>query len=96
MEIGKRYYKRLVKNCPWSCRYLKAKIDGNVKQKLKNKLSIAFAFKPNVKVFKSYLVYNELSLIAEIGGYVGLFLGWSVYQLSDTLESWATTKFRLF
>ena len=27
-----------------------------------------------------------MNLIAEIGGYVGLFLGWSVYQITDLLD----------
>ena len=86
LEIGEKYYKKHVQRCKWPCKYLRTMIDGLVKQKLKEELHVSFIFKPNVKVFKSFYVYNELSLIAEIGGYVGLFLGWSVYQLSDTFE----------
>ena len=33
-----------------------------------------------IKVYESYYIYSGLSMIAEIGGYVGLFLGISVNQ----------------
>ena len=36
--------------------------------------------------YESYFVYNFLSVIGDIGGYVGLFLGLSFYQLADLLE----------
>ena len=34
----------------------------------------------------SYYSYDDISFIAEIGGYVGLFLGASVYQCADLIE----------
>ena len=46
----------------------------------------------NVKVFKAYYTYDGLSLIAEIGGYVGLFLGWSVQQLFEIPKKLADIK----
>ena len=42
-------------------------------------------FPESFEVHKAYYAYDELSLIAEIGGYVGLFLGSSVYQITDLL-----------
>ena len=30
--------------------------------------------------------YTWLNLVAELGGYVGLFLGYSVYQLTDLID----------
>ena len=30
--------------------------------------------------------YTWLNLVAEVGGYVGLFLGYSVYQMTDLLD----------
>ena len=36
-----------------------------------------------MKVIKAYYAYPELSFIAEVGGYVGLFLGFSIYQITD-------------
>ena len=38
-------------------------------------------FEQLIQVTKSHYTYRELSLIAEIGGYVGLFLGTSVNQI---------------
>ena len=39
-------------------------------------------FEQLIKETKSYYAYSGLSLIAEIGGYVGLFLGVSINQLT--------------
>ena len=39
-------------------------------------------FRRRVKVVKSYYAYSGLSLIAEIGGYIGLFLGVSINQIT--------------
>ena len=39
-------------------------------------------FKENIKVTKAYHIYSGLSLVAEIGGYVGLFLGVSINQIT--------------
>ena len=44
------------------------------------------------KVFTAYYVYGWLSLIAEFGGYVGLFLGWSVYQVAEIPEQFQFFK----
>ena len=43
-------------------------------------------FEKVIKVTKGYYAYSELSLIAEIGGYVGLFLGVSVNQITNLIE----------
>ena len=42
-------------------------------------------FEEQIKVTTDYHTYTALSLIAEIGGYVGLFLGISVNQVIDLL-----------
>ena len=43
-------------------------------------------FKENITVTKAYHIYSGLTLIAEIGGYVGLFLGVSMNQLGFLLD----------
>ena len=43
-------------------------------------------FEQVIQVTKSHYTYSELSLIAEIGGYVGLFLGISVNQMPYLLN----------
>ena len=51
-------------------------------------------FKKMVRVRKSYIVYTIVSLFAEIGGYMGLLLGFSfmdftriVYKIVDLIQS---------
>ena len=43
-------------------------------------------FPKNIKVFERSYTYSPLSLLAEIGGYVGLFLGISINQTINLLE----------
>ena len=47
---------------------------------------IILTFEELIQVTKSHYIYSELSLIAEIGGYVGLFLGISVNQMPYLLD----------
>ena len=42
--------------------------------------------KENIKVVTAYHLYSALSLIAEIGGYVGLFLGVSINQITSLMD----------
>ena len=44
-------------------------------------------FQHTIKVSKSHWSYTGLSLLAEVGGYVGLFLGVSLNQVSHILKS---------
>ena len=39
-------------------------------------------FSQYIKVTEAYYSYTELELIAEFGGYVGLFLGISVFDIN--------------
>ena len=48
--------------------------------------NVLIYFKENVKITKAYHVYGRLSLIAEIGGYVGLFLGVSINQITNLFD----------
>ena len=44
-------------------------------KRYKTKVKLLIFFKENIKVTKAYHIYSGLSLVAEIRGYVGLFLG---------------------
>ena len=57
----------------------------NSKQKT-NSIDITLTFENFIKVTTSNYSYTKLELLAEIGGYVGLFLGISVLNLSDVLD----------
>ena len=44
---------------------------------------LILSFYTNIKKTKEFYLYTPLSLVAEVGGYIGLFLGVSIYQLTD-------------
>ena len=48
---------------------------------------LQLSFQEYVKVTEAFYNYLTLSMIAEIGGYVGLFLGVSFYQITDVLNA---------
>lgn len=47
---------------------------------------LEFRFFEMVTVTNEYYSYIWLNLLAEAGGYVGLFLGYSVFQVTDVLD----------
>ena len=47
---------------------------------------ISFEWEPVIKVTRGHYLYSELSLVAEIGGYVGLFLGVSINQITKLID----------
>ena len=53
-----------------------------VKNITKHYSEVKLYFRPRIKVVKSYYAYSGLSMIAEIGGYFGLFLGVSINQIT--------------
>ena len=82
---AKRIGKDNLHLCASPCKY--TKVTCNLRNKITNdKPRIRLTFPGSIQVHKAFYVYDELSLIAEIGGYVGLFLGWSVYQITDLLD----------
>ena len=55
-------------------------------RKLRNGTISELNFDKYVKVTKVKRSYTELELLAELGGYVGLFLGISVFHLSQAVD----------
>ena len=49
---------------------------------------IRIYFKKNIRVKRALVSYGVVSLLAELGGYSGLLLGFSLFQLSQMLGSW--------
>ena len=47
---------------------------------------VQIEFEDIIKVTRDYYIYTEISLIAEIGGYVGLFLGVSINQVTNLMD----------
>ena len=82
--------------CPSSCVYLTTKVikthDAyqpavNVKGGGQRNISaMEVVYRENIKVTRAIYLYSGLSLIAEIGGYVGLFLGVSIIQINNIIS----------
>ena len=50
------------------------------------KPEMVFEFNKFIKTTKSRYAYQELEFLAEFGGYVGLFLGISVFHLREVFQ----------
>ena len=70
--------------CPRSCKYLLTSFDTftDYDTHIPIYSTLILKFPKFIKVSKSSWAYGMLELIAEVGGYVGLFLGVSVNQLT--------------
>ena len=77
--------------CPNPCTTITSTF--NIRNQLKNpeesdtSTLINIEFPTKVKVIQAYPAYTLLSLVAEVGGYVGLFLGVSVLDLKNVISS---------
>ena len=49
-------------------------------------VGVTISFPKHVKVYERTYDYSQLSFIAEVGGYVGLFLGISINQVINFLD----------
>lgn len=82
------------KSCKFPCkilviRYSKEGEKADKKPEPVNGKEVAILhlkFEDMVKKIQGYYLYSFLSLIAEIGGYVGLFLGVSFYQITEIVD----------
>ena len=87
-EKALEFYKLMVnkqdfKECLKPCHYLKAYLilSQHVDQDFR-RVVLKFG-DDGIQMTSAYEAYGELSLFADIGGYVGMFLGLSFSQLSD-------------
>ena len=74
-------------SCFEPCSYLGVKLFKTSEWELedkKGKFSLTFDEKIHETV--AHYSYDDLSFVAEIGGYVGLFLGASIYQTADLFQ----------
>ena len=72
-----------IKDCPYPCAYLKIRSIGSASAKNLDTGNFGFVFNMFTEKAEAHFTYTELELIAEFGGYVGLFLGYSVLSLTD-------------
>ena len=76
----------MAKHCPKSCIQAQSSF-GSFEKSTSYQNLLKLNFKQFVKVSKADYSFKLISFIAEVGGYVGLFLGVSINQLSFVLES---------
>ena len=87
-----RYNHRDLKilSCLEPCSYMSVKIIKASEMETVGKEEkgvVLLHFNEQVHETVAYYSYDELSFIAEIGGYVGLFLGASMYQTADLFDT---------
>ena len=76
--------------CLEACSYMSIKVTkaGEREEKeLKNQGRLILSFRQKIHKTEAYYLYEGISLVADTGGFVGLFLGASVYQMADLFES---------
>ena len=97
LKMYKETFEQYQDNCNSPCMFITTRavktsdqLQYSTYKKKKSGVMLIF-FKENIKVIEGHYLYSGLSLIAEIGGYVGLFLGVSVNQITilvDKLFTW--------
>ena len=92
-EFRNNYWDLKNVTCLEPCSYMNIKImkasetKGNKKDVDKGQGEVRLFFNGQVHETVAYYSYDDLSFIAEIGGYVGLFLGASMYQTADLFDT---------
>ena len=75
---------RKINDCSYPCKFIKSSVTP---YRGRNDYNTTFLrFDNFIKVTKAAYSYTELELLAEFGGYVGLFLGISVFHVSQVVD----------
>ena len=85
-DIAPKYVQKKGSQCLDPCQYVKIDASETARTSFNPNPKIIFHFAETVNVLTAYYDYTGLSLVAEIGGYVGLFLGISFYQFTDVIS----------
>ena len=75
--------------CPMPCEKMTVNFAGHDvagHHDVENEAYVKFYIKDHIEVKKSHLSYTEVSLLAEIGGYVGLLLGVSLKDIASLFD----------
>ena len=67
-----------IKECPYPCTFMQS----SFRKSATINDGLQLKFNKFIKSTKARYAYQELEMLAEFGGYVGLFLGISVYNLN--------------
>ena len=73
--------------CPYPCEFSNILLSNRDQNPVFTNFGyLTLQFAESVKVTTFSYAYGELELLAELGGYVGLFLGYSVFHLSSVID----------
>jgi len=72
--------------CTFTNMYFGPPVTGNNNPEASQLSKAIFYFRRTVKNTEEYIRYNLLSLLAEIGGYTGLLLGYSVLNVTQIFD----------
>ena len=88
IDIFKNMTESQLKECPYPCKFLKVSLTPSKARSEDHhqKGVLMMTFNKYIRVTNAEYSYTELELLAEFGGYVGLFLGMSVFHLSDMFD----------
>ena len=81
---GDFYDGEMVKECPAACNYMNFKFGFPSMYPIKDNSSskLTMYFGTSVSIRESRIAYDKSSLLAEIGGYTGLLLGFSFFDVA--------------
>ena len=84
-QLAREMYQKNRRNqediCPDSCKLTNVYLGPAVEELLQTDTRANFYFRRDIKLSTEYILYQELSLLAESGGIVGLILGVSVLHV---------------
>ena len=77
-----------VQDCTKPCQSMPLRVTGGGESR-KSYVSMTLKFEPLVTVSTERDLYGIWTMFAEVGGYVGIFVGYSLLSLADYLHSQA-------
>ena len=82
-------YIKYKKFCPLPCVSMQVRfggLDSTTDGGNENETYVKFYIKDQIQVRESHLSYTEVSLLAELGGYVGLIIGVSLMDIASFID----------
>ena len=74
-------------DCPKPCRLVKVQPRTDIYEyQIESLAELEIRFHQTITISNDQYSYTWLNLVAEFGGYVGLFLGYSVFQITDLID----------
>ena len=82
-------YRKFKKFCPLPCVSMQVRfagLDSTSNDGNENETYVRFYIKDQILVRESHLSYTEVSLLAELGGYIGLLIGVSLMDIATLID----------